>query len=494
MPRPRAVVTVALVLAVLVGACSDDETAGSPPAPSTTASPVSTTTTTRADPPDVDVRGPIGGTPQTSSTAGMAEHGYTEEEYVVSGDARAFAPVGELATDGRWTVTETDSAPYTTRILVKRPSDPATASGVVFVEWNNVSAGFDSTPDWAYGAAELMRSGHVHVAVSAQQAGVDGDDGGGLLGDFGAPLTAADPDRYGELEHPGDQFSYDLFGQMGALARGAPPGGVDPLDGLPREHIVAIGESQSAFRLTTFINGVHLLDPVFDGYLVHSRGGGAAPLGPGGTLADSLSGGVLLRDDLDVPTLVFTTETDLTVLGYAAARQPDRGSVRSWEVAGTAHADAFVLGGDPVVAADILDCAAPVNDGPQHLALKSALAHLARWVTDGTEPPVGDLIELDPAGAIVRDPDGIAEGGIRLPPVEVPVATLSGEPAGGGPICGLFGSTMPFPAAELTARYGSEAAYLDRVDEAIDTAVADGFLLEPDRPTARAEAEAAFDR
>ena len=478
MPCPFRIAAAVGGLAVVLGACSADEPSAVEPAPPSVADPAPATTAA-AEPPDVTVRGPIDGTPQTSSTAGMAEHGYVEEEYLVSGEATAFEPVGELASDGRWTVTPADVAPYTTRILVKRPVDPASASGVVFVEWNNVSAGFDSTPDWTYGSAELLRSGHVHVAVSAQEAGVDGE-GGGLLGGFGSPLTVADPDRYGELDHPGDQFSYDLFAQMGALARRAPPGGADPLADLPRRHVVAIGESQSAFRLTSFINGIHRREPVFDGFLVHSRGGGAAPFLAGGSPTDALSGGIHIRDDLEAPVLVFTTETDLTVLGYAAARQPDRGSVRSWEVAGTAHADAFVLGGDPVVAADILGCEAPVNDGPQHLALKAALSHLTRWVVDGSEPPDGEEIELDDTGAIVRDQDGIARGGIRLPAVEVPAATLSGAPQGGGVVCGLFGSTTPLSPEELSARYGSGDAYLDLADAAVDSAVDDGFLLEAD--------------
>src|SRR5690606_28228398 len=102
----------------------------------------------------------------------------------------------------------------------------------------------------------------------------------------------------------------------------------------------------------TFVNGVHPLRPVFDGFLVHSRGGGAAPVDGSAEegLGSSIAGEVHIRDDLDVPVLVFSTETDLTLLGYAPARQPDSDHVRSWEIAGTAHADAFLLGGDAVAA------------------------------------------------------------------------------------------------------------------------------------------------
>ena len=47
------------------------------------------------------------------------------------------------------------------------------------------------------------------------------------------------------------------------------------------EHVVAVGESQSAFFLTTYVNAVDPLDRVYDGFLVHSRFGPAAPLDGG---------------------------------------------------------------------------------------------------------------------------------------------------------------------------------------------------------------------
>lgn len=436
--------------------------------------------------------GPVPGAPQTSGAAGIDALGYVEEEFFVSGTARSFDAEGELGDDGRWTLTERDEQPYTTRILVKRPVDPTDASGVVVVEWNNVSIGSDGTPDWTYTSAELTRAGHVHVAVSAQAAGVDDAGAGGITGAAGRPLTVADPARYAELSHPGDDHSYDLFSQVGALVSAVPADGPDPLAGLPRDHVIAMGESQSAFRLTTLVNGVHPIAPAFDGFLIHSRGGGAAPLDAAASegLTSSIVGQVRIRDDVDVPVLLFSTETDLTLLGYAGARQPDGDSIRSWDVAGTAHADAFLLGGDGTVAGQALGCGGPVNDGPQHLAIKAALAHLVAWVTDGTEPPAGEPIQVGDDGAIVRDADGNAVGGVRLPAVEVPVAALSGDATGDGVLCRLFGSTRPFPPEELVARYGDRDAYLRRYEEALDAAIADGFVLEGDRAAALAEAEA----
>lgn len=484
----RHVLPLIALASLTVTSCTGNDNAGDAGDPATTTTTPSVTgSTAPPSPAELTVVGPVEGTPQTSGGAALDEAGYVEEEYFVSGSAVRFEPESTLSDDGRWSVTEGDEAPFTTRILVKRPAAPDDASGVVVVEWNNVSAGSDGTPDWTYTSAELLRSGHVHVAVSAQKAGVDADAGGGI-GGFGTPLTAADPDRYGDLSHPGDPFSYDMFRLVGRLVRGGAADGPDPFDGVPVDHVLAIGESQSAFRLTTYVNAVQPLDPVFDGFLVHSRGGGAAPLGEAEGLTSSIEGAVRIRDDLTTPTLVFTTETDLTVLGYSRARQPDTDSVVGWEVAGTAHADAFILGGDPAVGA-ALGCPVPVNDGPQHVALKAALATLVDWVRTGDDPPRGERIAFDEAGAIERDDDGLAIGGIRLPSVEVPFAALSGDPPpDASPICSLFGTTDAFGPEEMAARHGSSEDYVAAVDAAFDDAVADGFALEADRRSVLDEA------
>ena len=72
-----------------------------------------------------------------------------------------------------------DHAGYKTRILVRRPTNPAHFNGTVLVEWMNVSAG-ESAPDWDFLNPMLMRDGYAYVGVSAQALGVDG--GKSLLG------------------------------------------------------------------------------------------------------------------------------------------------------------------------------------------------------------------------------------------------------------------------------------------------------------------------
>src|SRR5262249_33504132 len=142
-----------------------------------------------------------------------------------------------------------------------RPVDAARFNGTVIVEWLNVSGGLDGSPDWTFLKRELMRKGYAWVGVSAQAVG--GQGGQSLLGTTPTPLVDVDPERYGSLSHPGDQFSYDMYSQAGAVARGE-VGTV--LAELAIERVVAIGESQSAMRLTTYINAVDPIAAVYDGF------------------------------------------------------------------------------------------------------------------------------------------------------------------------------------------------------------------------------------
>jgi hypothetical protein len=73
-----------------------------------------------------------------------------------------------------WNATPAASAPYKTRVVVIRPSDPATFSGTVLVEWLNVTSGQDMPSDWMVAHREIVRRGYAYVAVSAQAVGIEG--------------------------------------------------------------------------------------------------------------------------------------------------------------------------------------------------------------------------------------------------------------------------------------------------------------------------------
>jgi hypothetical protein len=201
---------------------------------------------------------------------------------------------------------------------VRRPADPKRFNGTVLVEWDNVTNLFDAENFWFFGWEHIMRAGYVWVGVSTQTIGV-------------AALKKWSPQRCGALQvgeivaSPGlnsgpdrDAMSYDIFSQAGQALRH--PGGVDMLHGLKPKLYLALGESQSAARLATYVNSVHPLARVYDGFLLLSA------------LGRSIRG--------DLPSPVFKLDTEYDVIGgEAAVRQADAPKLRSWEVAGTSHVD-----------------------------------------------------------------------------------------------------------------------------------------------------------
>lgn len=414
------------------------------------------------------VTGPVTGGehgfPGMATPVDLAAYGYVEQEFFLNGIATAYQKVGEWGSDGQWSVAPASTAPYRTRMLVRSPSDPKRFNGTVLVEWLNVSGNADVDPDFAYMRDELLRAGYAWVGVSAQAAGIT-STGPSSLGSGVVGLKAWDPERYNSLEHPGDAYSYDIFSQAGKALRH--PDGADPLAGLPVKHLLADGESQSAFRMLTYSNAVQPVAHAYDGILIHSRHGTGAPLsdGPSGLVPAPAR----LRTDLDVPVFQLQTETDMFGLSggpgpasFPAARQPDTPLIRTWEVAGTAHADEYYLrylyaeGTHQYGASGFIDLRpafAVVNSGPQHYVASAALRSLRHWVTNRWAPAHGEPLDTS-GGVIVRDSHGNAVGGVRTPQVDVPVATLTGEGAA------LSGRTVPFDTATLHDLYPTHGAYV----------------------------------
>jgi len=416
--------------------------------------------------------------------------GYVEEEYFLEGQAIAYEADGPLAADGEWTLTPGGSAPYRTRVLVRYPEDPEVFDGNVFVEWFNVTGGIDVDVAFGLGYPAIVDSGSAYVGVSAQAVGVEGGGPGiEIPGVEQVPaLKEYDPERYGDLDHPGDQYSYDIFSQAAQVLRR--PGDLNVLGGLEPENLIAFGESQSASRLITYVNGVHGLADIYDGFLIHGRSDSAAPLNDQVTP----DGPTLIRGDLTDPVFQFEAETDVG-RGFWEARQPDTESLRTWEVAGTAHADQGILDYTAGLAEefefDMSQQCPAINDGPQADVLSAAFDALRAWIVDGTPAPEAEPIQ-DEDGVIQRDDLGIALGGIRTPPVDAPTRRLSGDPVPDtSVICSLFGDVEPFTPAQLEELYPTHDDYVAAVTESADAAVEAGFLRQAEADAFVAGAEEA---
>jgi hypothetical protein len=454
------------------------------------------------------LEGPVPGRPFLMiADLDLPAAGYVREEWFLAATATAYSLDHQRGADGRWQAAPGARAPFKTRLVVYRPEEPSRFSGTVVVEWHNVSGGLDASPDWLFLHRHLMRAGAAWVGVSAQKAGIDG---GGLVP--GMPLKAANAERYASLVHPGDAFAFDIFSAVGRALRTS---GSGPLGRLEAQRLIAIGESQSAGFLVTYVNAVDPIERCFDAFLIHGRPGAAAGLDGAyirapldgdlthlstniGTIA---SDGHRIREDARVPVLTLQSETDVVLLGGGRARQPDSERFRLWELAGAAHFDTYGLFAAHVdregISVDELarhlaptddvmgmPAGAPINSGPQqHYVLNAALTHLDRWVREGMPPPEAPRLETaDAAGTtLVRDHLGIVRGGIRTPWVETPSAVLSGDSPGGDGFLFLFGKTLALDTATLAKLYpGGADEHRSRFEAATAAAVGAGYLLAED--------------
>jgi hypothetical protein len=456
----------------------------------------------------------------------LSKVGYEESEYFLSGTATAYTSKTPLTKDGKWHVTPASTAPYTTRVVVYRPIDAKKFDGTVDVEWLNVTGGVDAAAAWLTGHPEEVRAGVAYIGVDAQAGGINGVPGSVATAEAGAGgLKQTDPTRYAALNHLGDSYSFSIFEQAGEAVRTSAS---KLLSGLVPKRVLAIGESQSAFYLTTYLDAIQPLSVgVYNGYLVYSRGNDGANLSQSPQPNIVTPNPTYIRTDLHVPVLLFETEADLMLLGYVEARQPPTPYIREWETAGTAHDDTYGLlysrtddmtgqadtdafasmlnpPKDPIPG--IVDCNAPINAGSHTYELRAAVAALEHWVRTGSAPPQSPRLEVNSSKTgFVTDANGNALGGIRTPQVVAAVSKLSGlgqpgaTPApsqpvgqkttssstavGAGVLCAIFGTTVPFSASQLTSLYPTHQDFVKKWDAATAAEVREGYLLAPDAHT-----------
>jgi hypothetical protein len=257
--------------------------------------------------------GPVEGQPGILMAGfDLGQVGYTLEEFFLESAATCFEPAGPAGADGYWPVTPSGQAPFATRLVVCRPSDPGAFTGTVILEWLNVSRGFDAPAHWLLTHRQVVRAGWAWVGVSAQRAGIEGGSLFEAAGDAARravvlpALKQGDRVRYGALHHPGDAFSFDIFSQAGRAVR---DGGV--LGPLSAECLLAAGQSQSAIHLVTYVNAVAPTVPpaVFDDAELTRR----YPAGPGEYAAafgeatrHAAAAGFVLEQDVEEMVAVAT--------------------------------------------------------------------------------------------------------------------------------------------------------------------------------------------
>jgi hypothetical protein len=174
----------------------------------------------------------------------------------------------------------------------------------------------------------------------------------------------------------------------------------------------------------------------YDGFLVHSRGGGSAALSQSPQADVPAPSVVFFRRDPGVPVLAVETETDLLAPGYLPDQQADSGGFRLWEVAGASHADDYLStisltdngSGtaaqvqfqhmlNPPAATPGFTCATPINTSETNYVLNAAQYALNRWVTWGIPPARAPRLQVTTSGSAPASALWIATHGSDKPGV-----------------------------------------------------------------------------
>lgn len=357
------------------------------------------------------------------------------------------------------------------------------------VDWQNVTAGHDIDTEWGTSADYFVRNGWTWVGASVQHVGVNGAPSGPTAG---LGLTEWSPRRYGSLDvtdHGAvldDSQSFDIYTQIAQLLKGHAR--TNPLADLGISQVYAGGASQSGRYLGVYYNTVQPIQHVYDGFLF-ALSDSSLPARPGvGTKA--------IR--------VFTENDIYRGAGVPSKQAPDSNTLRTWEIAGASHVPAYSTGTDPgdfratlgAIQTREFGPAPPVdctNPGPSQVeswaVFHAAYDALDKWVRRGVAPrlaPPLAIIDPGPPASLARDSFGIAEGGIRLPDVEVPVGLNDGinSPASlTNPLssfCVLYGTHRDFTAAQLGSLYYSDRDYQQQVRDVVQRLVGQHFVLPED--------------
>lgn len=456
---------------------------------------------------------PFNGADHTVVPQNIASSNYIEEEYFVSGKANVYG----YDAAGKVIVKHAD-APYTTRILVRRPTDQSRFSGNVVLELNNPTKMFDMDLQWMFCRDFFIENGDIWVGITVKPIALKA-------------LQKFNPDRYKSLSmaNPAPEkdrceikpstlndttketengLVWDIVSQVGKLLKGKEDS--NPLKGYDVKYLIATGYSQTGGYLTTYINLIHRLDtakmadgrPIFDGYMI---GDGDAFMVPINQCVDAVppgETGVTIKPS-GVPVISVVTQGVLN--STIIARRPDSDDpadrYRRYEIPGSAHVNKKSMDNSPnsddSAKAGVPDSATKcegvdqygVTDFPIEFFMNSAYQNIYAWIRTGTPPPKAEPIVTEKApdmnAVIVKlDEHGNALGGVRHSYVEAPVATYFGNSKpmdeASAFFCSLAGYKVPFDAEKIKTLYPAKEDYLKKVYDVTDKLVAEKFLTESD--------------
>ena len=347
-----------------------------------------------------------------------------------------------------------NGAPYTTRIIVRRPTDTSAFSGVVVSEALH-AGGRSLIFEWS--RVSILTRRHMFVEVVHSPANI------GLLKTFNA-------DRYASLGIATGQTN-EILAQVGMLVKS----GTGPFAAAYRvRHVTLMGTSASSGTVRNYLAdhpNLRLANggAIFDGFLLTSTNGNV-PL-----------------PIVDVPMIQMPTQTEVVTWAEMgiAYRRPDSDEpgnrFRLYEVAGMPHnnsRDSPGFANDP--------CTLPVTDFPAGAFTALALNYLVDWIANGKTPPHAPpiAVDQDPANDgshLALDEHGNATGGIRNVWVDVPIATHGvfgkGKTTATDRLCLLAGTKVPLAADTLKKLYPRRDQYATAVGRRLGELIAQGWFL-----------------
>lgn len=429
--------------------------------------------------------------------------GYTENEYLFSGTANIYGDDG----NGNAVVLYAD-APYTNRIIVRRPKDIKKSSGRVVIEIINSTSYMDHDRVWLLTYSHLMKEGDVYIGLTSKPITMK-------------TLRKYDPKRYADLEwnNPRESiFPSRLLGNISGASFPETEDGLlwdmltdlpekirnegSVLDGIKADKIYLAGWSQSGGVMITYTNYFckkrfeEGLSQVYDGMFAAGAVPAVAPALNQSECMDEYEGESKIKFSC-VPYFDMHTESENAFLGSARARIDDSDEpnlkYRFYTVAGSTHDARSTMRDyykddfsdqDKVGVFFVYPGREPYpNDFPYGMAFRAGLQSLYDWVEKEIDPPVVSDIPVNEDLTNLKDENGNAVGGWRLPEIQLPVCTYQqfSTPLVKSETGTLYGCEIPFSAEKLKEMYEDTNKYRAKVEVCTDQAVLNRLLLPEDR-------------
>ena len=277
--------------------------------------------------------------------------GYGEQEYFISGLANAYQyKHPSNPADDSVVPLQPNPEPYTNRILVRAPKDPAKFSGNVILDLGDDVSGNETPGAWTKARQRFIQNGDAYVLLTSLPVAIQ------YLQTFNAQ-------RYAPLSTPifaateqacqaGPEFGiiYDEITAVGKLLKSNLPHG--PLPGLNVKRVFLTGYSGSTFTALTWDRVFGINSRLFDGYML-TYGAPRRALNScesaQTTYSRTTPGLSTVSPVMQVQTI--TEPGFFQFLGIPFTKGTDSDSptnrFRYYDIAGAAHIDGEIIRGSP---------------------------------------------------------------------------------------------------------------------------------------------------